>query len=207
MKAEANYQEKKLYRSKTNRMLAGVCGGISEYLDLDAKLVRLIMLAAAFIGGIGLILYIAAVLLVPNNPEQEQVKAHEFSFDNKSIILGFVLVAVGFFLIFKGFPLIKIWYFFWQYAWGLFLILGGIFILFYKKENDTFFNLNLYRSSANKMLGGVCSGMAERFQIDISIVRILWILGTAITAGVGVLLYIICMILLPEKSEQPKPME
>jgi phage shock protein C len=204
MKAESNDKEKKLYRSQTNRMLAGVCGGISEYLDMDVKLIRLIVLAAAFIGGIGLIFYVASAFLVPNNPEKDSEKKGDYVFDSKAIIIGFILVTAGFFLMFKGVPLLKIWYFFWQYAWGLFLILGGIFILFYKKDDDTFLTIKLHRSSADKMVGGVCSGIADHFQIDVSIVRILWLLGTVITAGVGVLLYIICMILLPEKVETTK---
>ena len=74
MKNGSNLKNKKLYRSLSDRMLAGVCGGISEYLELDSTLIRLLMLTSAFIGGIGLIIYISAILLVPNNPDQESVQ-------------------------------------------------------------------------------------------------------------------------------------
>jgi len=56
----------RLERSTTNRMIAGVCGGIAEYLAVDATIVRvLFFLMILFTGGLGLILYIALVFLMP----------------------------------------------------------------------------------------------------------------------------------------------
>ena len=46
---------KKLYRSKSNQMLCGVCAGIGEYTNVDANVIRLIFAAAAFAGGLSLI--------------------------------------------------------------------------------------------------------------------------------------------------------
>ena len=66
----SNYKEdfvmepKKLYKSKTNRVLTGVCGGIGEYLNVDANIVRLICVLMCTTG-VGLILYIAAAFLLP----------------------------------------------------------------------------------------------------------------------------------------------
>ena len=55
----------------------------------------------------------------------------------------------------------------------------------------------LYKSRNNKMICGVCAGIADYFNIDPSIVRVLWaVLGLA--AGTGVLAYIACAIILPE---------
>ena len=55
----------------------------------------------------------------------------------------------------------------------------------------------LYKSRNNKMICGVCAGIADYFNIDPSIVRVLWaVLGLA--AGTGVLPYIACAIILPE---------
>jgi phage shock protein C len=201
MKAGSDLKTKKLYRSQTDRMLAGVCGGISAYFELDSTLIRLLILTSAFIGGIGLIIYLSAILLVPNNPDEEAVKEKQTDFDYKFMIVGFILVTIGFFLLFKGFPLAKIWYFFWQYAWALFLIIGGIYLLFYQRVNRTSFTITIRKSVTNKMLGGVCAGLADHFQIDASIVRILWIIGTIITAGVGLLVYLILMIVMPEKTD------
>lgn len=60
-------------------------------------------------------------------------------------------------------------------------------------------NKKLYRSSKNKMIGGVCSGIAEYFDVDPTLVRLGWVVGTFITGGAGVLAYIIAWIIVPEK--------
>lgn len=55
----------------------------------------------------------------------------------------------------------------------------------------------LYKSLNNKMICGVCAGIADYFNIDPSIVRVLWAV-LALAAGTGVLAYIACAIILPE---------
>lgn len=55
----------------------------------------------------------------------------------------------------------------------------------------------LYKSRNNKMICGVCAGIADYFNIDPSIVRMLWAV-LALAAGTGVLAYIACAIILPE---------
>lgn len=55
----------------------------------------------------------------------------------------------------------------------------------------------LYKSRNNKMICGVCAGIADYFNIDPSIVRVLWAV-LALSAGTGVLAYIACAIILPE---------
>lgn len=59
---------KRLYRSRTDRKIAGVCGGIAEYFKLDPTLVRLLWVIFALSGGTGVIAYVAAWLLVPEEP-------------------------------------------------------------------------------------------------------------------------------------------
>lgn len=56
---------------------------------------------------------------------------------------------------------------------------------------------SLYKSRNNKMICGVCAGIADYFNIDPSIVRVLWAV-LALAAGTGVLAYIACAIILPE---------
>lgn len=59
---------KKLMRSKTNRTVCGVCGGIGEYLNIDPTLVRLIWLLCSIASlGTGLIVYIVAALIIPED--------------------------------------------------------------------------------------------------------------------------------------------
>ena len=56
---------KKLYRSNTNKMLAGVCGGIGEYFNVDPTPVRLGFVALSFLAGGGLLVYILATIIIP----------------------------------------------------------------------------------------------------------------------------------------------
>ena len=57
---------RKLYRSKTNRQLAGVCGGLAEYFNVDATLIRVLFLILAVFGGTGLVIYVVMWLIVPD---------------------------------------------------------------------------------------------------------------------------------------------
>jgi phage shock protein C len=61
--------EKKLYRSEYNRMIAGVCAGIAEYLDIDPTVIRLIWVLFTFFVGSGVLVYIIACLIIPNENE------------------------------------------------------------------------------------------------------------------------------------------
>ncbi|KKG18133.1 phage-shock protein [Methanosarcina sp. 2.H.T.1A.6] len=58
---------KKLYRSKKNRIIAGVCGGIGEYLDVDPTLIRLLW-ALFSLNGAGIVGYIIAWIIIPEEP-------------------------------------------------------------------------------------------------------------------------------------------
>lgn len=56
---------KKFYRSRTNRMIAGICGGMAEHLDVDPSLVRLITVVLALAGGLSIWVYLIAWIIVP----------------------------------------------------------------------------------------------------------------------------------------------
>ncbi len=60
--------KKRLYRSREQKMIAGVCGGIAEYLDLDPTIVRLVWVLMAFGVGVGLLAYIIAWVIMPEKP-------------------------------------------------------------------------------------------------------------------------------------------
>ena len=60
--------DKRLYRSRESRMIAGVCGGLGEYFDMDPTIVRLIVVAAALAAGGGILAYILAWIIVPERP-------------------------------------------------------------------------------------------------------------------------------------------
>lgn len=56
---------KKLYKSRKNKKICGVCGGLSEYLEIDVTIVRILMFIFVWCVGIGLLVYIAAALIMP----------------------------------------------------------------------------------------------------------------------------------------------
>ena len=60
--------EKKLYKSSTDKKLAGVCGGLAEYFNIDSTLVRLGWVVFSLLGGSGLLAYIIAALIMPDRP-------------------------------------------------------------------------------------------------------------------------------------------
>lgn len=61
-------QPKKLYRSRTDKVIAGVCGGLGEYFNMDSLIFRLIFLALLFAGGSGFWLYIILAIIIPKEP-------------------------------------------------------------------------------------------------------------------------------------------
>ena len=56
---------KRLYRSKKNKVLAGVCGGIGEYLNVDPVIIRILWIIWALVYGTGVLAYVAAWLIMP----------------------------------------------------------------------------------------------------------------------------------------------
>ena len=61
--------EKRLYRSRTNYMIAGICGGLGEYLEIDPTLIRLIVAVSVVLAGSGIIFYLLAWLIIPLAPK------------------------------------------------------------------------------------------------------------------------------------------
>ena len=62
---------KRLYLSKNDKKLVGVCGGIAEYLNVDPTIVRLIWVLMSFAVGTGLIAYFICALIIPEAPNDE----------------------------------------------------------------------------------------------------------------------------------------
>jgi len=57
---------KRLFRSRSSRVIAGVCGGIGEYFNIDPVIVRIIWVVVTLLGGAGLLAYIIAWIAIPN---------------------------------------------------------------------------------------------------------------------------------------------
>jgi len=67
--------QKKLYRSKSNRMLVGVCAGVAEYFNIDPTVIRVIWALASFFGFAGVLAYVVCAFVIPEKPDGEIVDA------------------------------------------------------------------------------------------------------------------------------------
>ena len=70
-------QTKRLFRSRTDVMLGGVCGGLAKYLNVDPTVVRLIFVLLLFIGGSGFWIYLVLWLITPVEPRTDPIKVVE----------------------------------------------------------------------------------------------------------------------------------
>lgn len=96
--------EKKLYKSRANKKIFGVCGGIADYFGIDVTLVRLIWALAIILVGVGLLAYIICAIVMPNQPDgyaeyipnETSKKLHKSKTDRKiSGVCGGIAEALG----------------------------------------------------------------------------------------------------------------
>jgi phage shock protein C len=129
-------ETKKLFRSVNDNIIAGVCGGLAEYFQIDSLLIRIIFILLAIGGGSGLLIYLILWLVVPKETEKEKDKsmAKEISArQDKKIkrkrinILGVVLILVGLTALWNQiFPKMVDWNIFWPIT----LVFVGILLIF-----------------------------------------------------------------------------
>ena len=151
-------QQHKLYRSETDKVISGVCGGLGEFFEVDSTIIRLIFALLAFGGGLGIALYIILMIIVPTkstvgdnakdtiknnaekvtndikeNAEKFSKNAHRYQSQGR-MWAGIILLALGFlwllenFNIISGFNLGKLW--------PIVLIVIGLMILGKKNGSD-----------------------------------------------------------------------
>lgn len=148
---------KKLYRSRKDRIIAGVCGGLGEYFNLDPTLIRIAFAALTLLNGAGLILYIILSIVIPEEKvetvqeasavasasskgfegsksqieESEGTKAVQNlknGKQNSRVVFGIALIMLGFyFLLEQIFPWLHIR---WQFVWPLVIVFIGLLIIF-----------------------------------------------------------------------------
>ncbi|MEE9203364.1 MAG: PspC domain-containing protein [Dehalococcoidia bacterium] len=125
---------KKLYRSTTNRMIWGVCGGLAEYFALDPVLVRVIFVVLTLASGAGVLLYIVLAIVAPTgsvpaaiSPEgiqQEEPERSPQEASRGAMVAGAMLVSLGLLFLLSNLGLF--WWLSWGNLWPLILIAIGV---------------------------------------------------------------------------------
>ena len=126
---------RRLERSREDRVIAGVCGGLGEYLGVDAVLIRIAALVLVFAGGAGLLLYGIGWIAMPEAEEGDEgdesaaggvPAARTIGGTSGAVLLGLVFVVLGVFFLVD-----EIWSDFlaWKYVWPIALIAVGAAVL------------------------------------------------------------------------------
>ncbi|MGH2362960.1 MAG: PspC domain-containing protein [bacterium] len=132
---------KRLYRSRTNRWIAGVCGGLAEYLNVDTTAVRIAFVLLALWQGFGALLYLLVLIMVPDEPLTEMVTEpglpvpapDEEDGPRRASTLGAVLVLGGVYLLLREAAVFT--GVFGGRSAGVALILGGVILLLLRSRN------------------------------------------------------------------------
>lgn len=157
---------KRLYKSRKNKVIDGVCGGIAEYFDVDPVLVRILFVLFFFVGGSAIIAYIVGMIIIPvrpageetvdnkpvaadqarTEPEQASVTpAKTGSVSGGSLVVGIVLILIGALFLMKNFnfPFFH-WDFWWWFERNFFrflipgiLVVVGLVLIFKSKEQKS----------------------------------------------------------------------
>ncbi|MBN2411037.1 PspC domain-containing protein [candidate division KSB1 bacterium] len=216
---------KKLYRSGVDQMIGGVCAGVAEYVNIDITIVRIIWLLSVLVNGIGLIAYLICLVFVPLNPEHAALPAGERKRPgNTGLFIGIALIFIGFLFIFNNFfGHLRMfhwhWFGFWPFQWHLIwpiLIIGfGVWYIIYTLQKDKAVKegkqsaavpggQKLFRSKTTRMIAGVCGGLANYWNVDVTLIRIGFVIVTLATHFVfGIGVYIALIILAPEEELKP----
>lgn len=121
--------KRRLMRSRDDRVIAGVCGGLGEYLGVDAVIIRIAALILLFAGGSGLLLYVIGWIAMPEEPAGGDATTPALAPGERTsgaLVLGLVFVAIGgFFLLDQAFPDALEW----EWIWPLALIAIGVLVL------------------------------------------------------------------------------
>jgi len=220
-------QAKRLYRSRRHKMLGGVCGGIAEYLGVDPTIVRVAWIVISIFPLIpGILVYIIAWIVIPKEPGADSPSTVSGSPPGTAAaFFGFFFIALGTLLLLSNLDIFdwdRWWHISWEYAVPLLLIAAGVFFLVRPSiqkateqspgETGTGSATSesgperkrLRRSLSDKKLFGICGGVAEYFDIDPSIVRIGFVFFSLWPTGLGVLVYVLLLLVMPEGQSRPQ---
>lgn len=125
MSQEPPAETRVLRRSRDDRLIGGVCGGLGRYLGIDPVLLRIAFVILAIAAGGGIVLYIVSWILIPEEKEGEDLgTARPASIDATRLVVGGALIAVGTILLLNlSLPRLG------KYFWPLALIAVGVAVV------------------------------------------------------------------------------
>lgn len=136
--------KRRLYRSKTDRMLGGVCGGLGDYLGIDPTLIRIIFFIMVFGGGAGFWIYLLLWFLIP---EEGTAQSSDFGermrglgddfatavsrpHPQSGLIVGGGLILLGIFWLIDQLNIRWLWWWNFDILWPALLIIAGGILLY-----------------------------------------------------------------------------
>ena len=124
--------QRRLYRSKSEQMVAGVCGGLGEYFALDPVWFRIGFVVLALGGGSGILIYLLMWVVIPPAPD-----GYAASETGRGSLTGAAVVGVVFMIVGTIALLNTISPWLGQYAWPIVFLLGGLALLLGGLNRDT----------------------------------------------------------------------
>lgn len=218
--------KKRLYRSTTDRAVAGVAGGLGEYFGFDPGIARVAWLVVSILTlGLALLVYALAAKIIPQEPPEYaaiKIAPHGNLWprlkSNPIVLWGALLLLIGVLLLAGNLGLLPwridaLWRGLMSVVAPVLLIGLGVYLVlvFLGRAPDLRrmaraggdlrrkgADLPLRRSRRDRQLAGVCGGIAAYFAIDSLVVRMAWVVLTVITGGVlGAALYVATLLLVP----------
>lgn len=123
--------KKRLYRSRKDRMVWGVCGGLAEYFNIDPVIVRLVFVLLIFADGLGILAYIVMAIIFPSEeklsrPSKSELETIEGA-GYRRRVLGIILIITGILILIANF--FQTWWLEWINIWPLIIVGLGLLIL------------------------------------------------------------------------------
>jgi len=219
-------ESRRFYKSRKDKMIDGVCGGLAEYLKVDGNVVRIVWLLSILIKGLGIIAYIFAMIIIPVNPAHKDMKEGERRKRNPIFFWGIALIIIGFLILFNQWDWPYHWHFPWHFRflpwwgipwgtlWPLGLVALGIAYIIYvlrkerrgddreeKEGSGRDDGKKLQRTPEEKIVGGVCGGIGRYLRVDSTIIRIgLIVIALATDVLLWIIIYAILLIVIPQEK-------
>ncbi len=207
------------YRTWQHRVLTGVCSGLSERFHIDLLLVRLVTIVLGFLG-VGIIAYIVLSISLPSEPVVLDEVGRPAYRRGTDIIQAFGLLIVSIFvpvLVYRlgGWPFVQEA---WGWVWPVSLMILGFFIILgpaaiapvswkrflsnsqWTDDVTRLGKLRLRRTRRDRMIYGVCSGIAGFIKADTFMIRLIALLLVILLYGIPIPVYLLLAILIPEEE-------